>query len=565
MKRLLRPSLLLVVLAALVLGAALVFFQSRPSLGPPQPLPVAPGDQEVVWLYPATNAANWERFVAALRLAAERLQADFPGVTAQDGGAFPPQTTAVPEIALAFPGRGRLVFRWYKLTSDWKTHDWVEALLARRPPPLAVVGGSSSDGARDLAIELDRSAAALPAPARPLLLLTQATADRVPAAGDGSTDEPAEMEETPGVPLNGLYRGRTFRFCFTNRQMARAVCSFLWSRDDLRPDADPVHMVQWEDDAYSLDLAAGFRKELRRAVAPAVVQDWAWLRNSLVVGGSPPGLGGGVFPWVRAGAGGSSFRMTRLPNPQRIDFSVGSFASPNRPEAQAARFLVEDMRSLEKREGLPQPQRPLLVVTGQTAPTRRFLRALARTDPGRRFVAVTGDALAFNTVYRDRRAAWPIQDLPFALVFFCHRDPIDAEAGFRPPPTGKEEEDLGDTARTGTEDVLLYDDIIEALAQAAPRPAGPADADRLAERLAALRVRDGRLGLGAEGRPLFDAQGDRNGGEGEHVVCLRPLFRDERVLPEAILEVWEWRGGATGAPDWRRRGEPLRVTYDDTP
>jgi hypothetical protein len=37
-----------------------------------------------------------------------------------------------------------LVFRWYKFTGDWNTQEWVEALLERRPPPLAIIGGSSS-------------------------------------------------------------------------------------------------------------------------------------------------------------------------------------------------------------------------------------------------------------------------------------------------------------------------------------------------------------------------------------------------------------------------------------
>src|SRR5436190_1329205 len=74
---------------------------------------------------------------------------------------------------------GRLVFRWYKLTSDWKARDWVEALLKRRPPPLAIIGGSSSDAARELAWQLRRQGAGLPETERPLLLLTTATADRV--------------------------------------------------------------------------------------------------------------------------------------------------------------------------------------------------------------------------------------------------------------------------------------------------------------------------------------------------------------------------------------------------
>src|SRR5262249_61875524 len=106
--------------------------------------------------------------------------------------------------------------------------------------------------------------------------LTTATADRVPLRNTASS-EPATADHVPGddqgpaepgepgeagVGLNRLYPGRTFRFCFTNRQMAAAVTSFLWDRDDLRPDADPVHMVRWADDTYSGDLLEGFWQAL---------------------------------------------------------------------------------------------------------------------------------------------------------------------------------------------------------------------------------------------------------------------------------------------------------------
>ena len=82
--------------------------------------------------------------------------------------------------------------------------------------------------------------------------------------------------------------------------------------------------------------------------------------------------------------------------------------------------------------------RPLLVVTGQSTPSRRFLAELVRTSPAqaRRLVVATGDAVSFNTIYRDRRVTWPIQDLPFPFVFFCHYDPIDAGRRLSVPPEG---------------------------------------------------------------------------------------------------------------------------------
>src|SRR5205823_4251953 len=132
--------------AVLAAGAAALILLSPPSAQlRPAPSPVAEGDREIAWLYTATSTSSWSQFVVALRRAAARLAADHPGVRAEIGdGAFPKQTTGTPEVALSLPGKaGRLVFRWYKLTSDWKTRDWVEALLKGRRPPLAVIGGSS--------------------------------------------------------------------------------------------------------------------------------------------------------------------------------------------------------------------------------------------------------------------------------------------------------------------------------------------------------------------------------------------------------------------------------------
>jgi hypothetical protein len=550
MKWLLRPSLLIVASTAFVVGAVAVALRTGPTLTRPAPLPVADGDAEVVWLYAATNPAAWERFVAAVRHAPEALRKDHPDVRAEvdPAAAFPQQTTAVPEVALSFgPGQGRLVFRWYKLTSDWSTRDWVEALLKRAPPPLAVIGGSSSDGARDLAWQFQQAGDALPESARPLLLLTTATADRVVAPGTENGAQPApvpapageEVEVTPGVNLNDLYKGRTFRFCFTNRQMAGAVTNFLWGQPDLRPDRDPVYMVRWDDDSYSRDLIEGFWNALKRLEERG------------------------------------QFTMTIPPTPQVIDSSVGGFSRPNGFEAKVARDLL-DLRQAERARPERPQKRPLLVMTGQSAPSRRFLRALARSAPdmAREFVVATGDAIAFNNVYRDRAVAWNVQDLPLPLVFFCHRNPIDPGAGFRPlprdrggaPPSGS---DL--TAATGTEDILLYGDIVEALAQAQRRGGRPAaDAAELAAGLAELHVNAGHIGFGTAGTPLFnpDNFGRRRWGTGEHIVCLRPHVQAGRVLPEATVSVWAWHGRADQKyyeGEWRPAGAPLKVPYDQAP
>src|SRR5207244_7281810 len=115
----------------------------------------------------------------------------------------------------------------------------------------------------------------------PLLLITTATADEV------------DLDQVRSE-LMRIYAGRSFRFCFTNQQMARAVIDFVWSQDDLRPDAEPIYLTCWEDDPYSTDLFNRFqqvlsgeayngpRRRLRLAQAPAQV--WSALAGFAVGG-----------------------------------------------------------------------------------------------------------------------------------------------------------------------------------------------------------------------------------------------------------------------------------------
>jgi hypothetical protein len=561
-KWLLRPSLLIALSVALVAGGLfLVLHSTAPPVGP-VPLPVGDGEQEIAWLYTATGASAWERFVAAAKRADDRLQEDFPGAQTQVTAAtFPRHTTATPEVSLSIPSTGRrLVFRWYKLTSNWKTRDWVEALLHRQPPPLAIIGGSSSDAARELALNLADLTTDMPEAARPLLLLTTATADRVPPAPDGMAGSASTSDEPdglPGIALNSIYAGRTFRFCFTNRQMASAVTHFIWTQDDLRPDSDPAYMVQWEDDSYSRDLVGGFVRALREQVALLAAQQWAWVTADAAASGWTSRVGGGFFPIDLAGPDASRFRLDQVSPPQPIDSSVGGFSTPNPYEARVARDLLDLLQGRA-----PPQERPLLVVTGQAQPSRRLLRGLMRLSPdvARRFVVAGGDAISFNTVYRDRKVAWPIQDLPFRLVFFCHHNPVDRAAGFRPNPRGGlGVEGDGLTATTGTEDILLFGDIIEALVEA-----GGPDAATVTERLASARLRHGQVVLGDQGVPLFGPHGERQSGTGEHVVCVRPRFRDDRTLPESSIEVWAWRRRPSGGYRWQRTaGSPLTAYYDE--
>jgi hypothetical protein len=213
----------------------------------------------------------------------------------------------------------------------------------------------------------------------------------------------------------------------------------------------------------------------------------------------------------------------------------------------------------------PPQTRPLLVVTGQSAPSRRFLRELARTAPAqaRRLVVATGDAVSFNTVYRDRRVLWPIQDLPFPFIFFCHFNPIDADAGFRAEGEGEGDRD---SSATGTEDILLNSAIVETLVQALDRDGRPAaDAAELASRLGEVRHKRGLFGYDPEGVLLFGPDGNRRGGAGENIVYLRPHFDGDRVLPEATIEVWYSRESIEAEHPWKRRNEnmpPLTVSYE---
>src|SRR5579883_49851 len=579
LRSLFRPSILIALSAAVVVGAVAVVFQSPPAQGRPTPLPVLAGEYEIVWLYPATNATSWERFVAAVRRTAKRLHPRRPNVRADDKTAFPQQTTTVPEVSLSWSdGSGpRFIFRWYKLTSDWKTSDWIEALLKRQPPPLAIIGGSSSDSARELARELQRFAGHLPEVDRPLLLLTSATADHVGPFNDSEMGQ-ASSTATTELQLLRLYPGRTFRFCFTNKQMATAVSEFIWSRDDLRPDQDPVYMAQWNDDSYSRDLIDGFGAALRQVIARDLANQFVWYSSQAMSASFPFSSGPGIFPVQRLSPyypePASTFALNLPPRLYRIESSVGSFDTPNPYESRMSAEMLDAL--------LGQSQiRPLLIVSGQAEPSRRFLRGLVRGVPSlakhRQIVVATGDAISFNTVYRDRDISWNIQDLPFPLVFFCHRNPIDADAGFRAGAsesvlTQKDEHDT--TAETGTEDVLLFSDIVEALVQSGVPVEGTpcANAAEQAERLADARREDDEITLEGAGVQLFDPEGQRRDGSGEHVVLLQPMWNEDfkdRLLPRATIEVWAWRRRDWSRGDrgqyWQRRGEPLSVWYSDSP
>src|SRR5262249_28329414 len=159
-----------------------------------------------------------------------------------------------------------------------------------------------------------------------------------------------------------------------------------------------------------------------------------------------------------------------------------------------------------------QQLRPLLVLSAQSQPSRRFLRALERGAPAlaRRFVVAAGDSISFNLVYRDRNVTWPIQDLPFNLVFFCHRNPVDPAADWKPADQAAAGDDLSSPPGTATDDLLLYRDIVEAVIQSSYQgDALPQDGEALGRWLGRIRWLKGRIGFrrdaefDRDARPLF--------------------------------------------------------------
>lgn len=521
MRRLLRPSLLVIVSAILLIATIVILWPlwGQASTNPTQPLAVPAGDQEVAFLGAATNTApSWERFVAAVR----RVPIDHPEFgmhIVADKDAFPEQTTAVAEMAIGMANKpGRLWFRWYKLTGDSRTRDWVDALTRRNPPPLAIIGGNSSDRARDLALELDRQRARRADP--PLFFITTATADEV-SLSDGSKAE-----------LMRLYSGRTFRFCFTDRQIAQGLVDFVWRQPKLRPDVGPVYLIHWQDDPYSDDLFDRFREVMWGADGSGGVlghtpglrraaQIWSWLA-------CPPSLEAVNAATPELGPANAADLISVA-----IPVSIGDYNQPNLYDAGAARQIM----AMQSR--YPDQQRPLLVLPAAPQPARRLLHALRRIDPlvASRFLVVVGDGVDFNTVYRDRNLAWQIQDLPFMLVLFCHRNPVDPIA-FQPDTRANQADvpDTGGRTSTGTQDLLLYRDIVASLARGAYRDGRlTASADELRR---ALHERNG-------GDPGFDDHGNLNSGSGEYVVVLQPVREGEEIQPRATLQVWDRKAQAS--------------------
>jgi len=169
-----------------------------------------------------------------------------------------------------------------------------------------------------------------------------------------------------------------------------------------------------------------------------------------------------------------------------------------------------------------------------------------------------GDTLSLNSILRDRRITWPIQDLPFPAVAFAHRNPVDANSGFY--FSSKESTQLEGTDPSSTDDLLLYRDIVEAcILSRLNQQNTPSSPEEWMNLLHRICFQNEHLNLEGRGRKLFSPNGKRSSGSGEHLLYLRPEAETDRIYPRAIIEVWK--------VDEMNRiamvGSPMRVPFNE--
>jgi hypothetical protein len=514
---------------------------------------VVSGDQEIAWIAPATSSETWERVVAAVHSLEDtwsRVHSTRPALRADYRRAFLDLTADVPEIALRL-GEGasrRLWLRWYKVSSEVHARAWIQKLARREVPPLAIIGGDTSDHALHVARML-RDARSQWHGLAPLFLITTATADRY----DPGESPNADLARQNWPKLMEIYKDRSFRFSFTNTRMAGAVMDFAQSHPEVWSDRDAtflaalagldpwqalallaaegrfqcqaLYTLSWNDDRYSLDLSDRFVKVFTDTAGPT-------------------------------GGAADSRRIVS----DKVDYSVGDYYQPNPSEAFAVgRFLLERAERPFRRQ--------LLALPTGAQPARRFLRTLVRRAPldARKLVVLTGDSINFNTIYRDRDIAWNVLEMPVPLIVFSHRNPIDRTAGFREQPDADHP-----AAATGTQDLLLHRDLMEAVVEAAFDGGRLLDnADTLDRRLRQSYWKKGRIfvpedgerGSDGAGVPLFDEDGDRHARTGEHIVWLRPVLEGDRTLPQSQITVWRLRSDDANS-GWRQISEPLLADYE---
>lgn len=157
-------------------------------------------------------------------------------------------------IEFRTPGQKRAVrLSWVEGGGVVSTRERVARLVDRPGPPSAFVGSNNTVLTAALAEALAEAVERRPdRGAAPVLLVPWATSVRVDRPGAAS------------VPLLGLYRGRTFRFCPNNRQEAELVARVATDRQG---EPGGAMIVVDGNDPYSRDLAEGFERALE-VVAP---------------------------------------------------------------------------------------------------------------------------------------------------------------------------------------------------------------------------------------------------------------------------------------------------------
>ena len=477
----------------------------------PKPLSVPVGDREIVWLNNTTSGDGWSLFVIGIKRIEMPVNGQPSGLSVDDSNAFPVQSTDVPELVVSRAGTvGKLHIRWYKVSSESPIEDWVTALANREPAPLAIIGGSTSDWAQKLAEALDARESWHGD--RPLFFITTATLDTVDSVQDTSGSFPKFSDRM----LIDLYPHRSFRFCFSNSQMVRAVSDYVMRDPTLRPGP-----TNWPE---------------ARLVGTAAAGPW-----NLLPGAAPLAIKPVIFPlkWLDDTYSEDLYEQFRIHLFNKLEetsgsqishdpafeipFSIGGFTRPNEGEAAAVREILKDLP--------PTGERSLLVIpTGSSGPARRVLLALSERVPqaGRRLVAITGDGFSVNTFYRDAEWSWPARSIPIPMVLFAHDNPFgwDAADDSRPPPgyrlvqkTTSEEVRLDTLIGRMTCDAVFHGNAIAS------------HADEVAER---LRSRSDKF---------FDDRGNRRGLSGEHVAVVRPAMRYGDIAPgspkpESIVEVY---------------------------
>jgi hypothetical protein len=531
---------LLIVLLLASLGAAiyqtLLWRATSRNTGEVQVKPLEQGEQEIALIEPATNMDDWGQIVSALTFLQRdwpKINPKLPALEVNLDNAFPMLTTEVPEIVLSLGPNSsqRLLLRWYKISGDNDISTWVHALHKRWRSPLAIIGGSSSDRAVELARDLKETYADA-SQAGPVLLITTATAEK--------TDT--------GFPLIEIYKGRSFRFSFTNQKMVEALLHFAQARQ--YPEEEGWARSLW----------------VHKANDPQVIANSvAWLA----------GIGGAWNAWgtvcslplrQRYTMYAFSWKDERysqdiadlFDGEFRRQFPYGEFSlEPPFPSGIGDFFhpSVQEQSHLDVFLSRHRPFSPysFVLLPTQTVRVRRTLMYLRHRVPlaeVRNFVIFSGDSIGFNTVFRDRKMMWNSLDLPYSLVFFSHRNPIDPSVGFTWKKADVDpSKQLGDVplpTTTGTQDLLLYRDVFEALLHAVYEGGQLIDSpDRLTQKLQGLqwnasaqRVGAGKHEATPSQRLFFDSAGNRQSHTGEHIVWVTPFFADDLVESKRKISVW---------------------------